>query len=248
MRVLVTRPEPDAMKLAARIEALDHEVTVEPLMAVDFADCEHVDLSEAQALIATSRNGLRGLKAQRADRIGSKLPLFAVGPGTAAEARKLGFELILAGKGTALDLIPEIVANVDPQAGMLVQLAGDTLAVDIAGELQHHGFRVAQPIVYRMKPAEKLSVDTLTQLQDGEIDAVLLLSPRTAEIWVSLLARYNLKDAARRILHVCLSPAVARRLAPLGSIRIETAAEPTLDEVLALIATDTVMAQGRPRL
>ena len=66
MRVIITRPEPDALKLKARIEDLDHEATVEPLMAVDFEDGELVDLSEVQAVIATSKNGLRALKVQGA--------------------------------------------------------------------------------------------------------------------------------------------------------------------------------------
>lgn len=235
MRIVVTRPEPDALKLAARIEALDHETTIAPLMAVDFDDADIVDLSEAQALIATSKNGLRGLKAQGAHRIASKLPLFTVGPGTANEGRRLGFELILAGKGGARDLVPEIVANVDPHAGMLVHLAGDMLAFDLASELEMHGFRVAQPVVYRMQPAMALPDDLVEQIRTGEAEAVLLLSPRTADIWVRLIGRHALAPMARRMLHLCLSPAVARRLAPLGAVRIETAAAPTLDDVLALI-------------
>jgi uroporphyrinogen-III synthase len=235
MRVIITRPEPDALKLKARIEALDHEATVEPLMSVDFEDGELVDLTEAQALIATSKNGIRALKVQGAHTIAAKLPLFAVGPGTAAEARKLGFELILAGKGTGRDLMPEIVANMDPQAGLLVHLVGDQIAFDLAGELQHCGFRVTQPIVYRMKPATTLTRDTIQQIYDGEADAVMLLSPRTADIWVKLIKKYDLGATAACLLHLCLSPAVARRLAPLGPLRIETAETPSLDGMLALV-------------
>ena len=38
MRLLVTRPEPEAQRLKARLEELGHEVTVEPLLAVSFDD------------------------------------------------------------------------------------------------------------------------------------------------------------------------------------------------------------------
>lgn len=235
MRIIVTRPEPDALKLKARIEDLDHEATIEPLMAVDFEDGEIVDLAEAQAIVATSRNGVRALKVQGIEDAATRLPIFTVGPGTAQEARNLGFELVLAGKGNARDLVPEIVANLDPHAGLLVQLAGDVLAADIAPELQAHGFRLLQPVVYAMKAATRLTEDTATQIFDGEADAVMLLSPRTADIWVSLIRRHGLVEPCSRLVHLCLSQAVAKRLTPLGRLRVEVASAPTLDEMLALI-------------
>lgn len=235
MNILVTRPEPDALKLKARLEALDHGVVVEPLMSLEFSDDSPLDLSEVQALIATSRNGLRALKHQRCQAIAAKLPVFVVGAGTADEARKLGFETIVVGAGHARDLVPQIVATVDPQAGLLIHLAGDTLAFDMASELQHHGFRVEQPVVYRMVAAKALKPQTIAAIFDGDLDAVMLLSPRTADIWLSLVKKHGIEEAARGLRHLCLSPAVARRLAPLGLIRIDAAERPTLDEMLALV-------------
>lgn len=235
MRIIVTRPESDARMLQMRLEALDHEVIREPLLAVDFATAEAIELAGAQAVIATSRNGLRGLERRNMVAEAKKLPLFAVGPGTVAAARALDFELILSGRGTARDLVPEILAHLDPHAGHIVHLAGDTLAFDLADELAQHGFRIVQPVVYRMVPAKALSATTAFEINAGEADAVMLLSPRTADVWVSLLRKQNLVDASRRLLHLCLSPAVARRLAPLGPVRIETAAHPSLDDLLALV-------------
>jgi uroporphyrinogen-III synthase len=236
MRVIITRPEPDALKLKARIENLEHEVVLEPLTTLSFDEADLVDLTETQALIATSRNGLRGLKVQGAHTIAAKLPLFVVGPGTAETARKLGFELILAGKGTARDLVPEIVGNVDPQAGMLVHLAGDRLAFDLSAELEEHGFRISTPVVYRMLPAATLTRSTLEQIVIGDADAVMLLSPRTADIWVSLVRKHGVVEHAARMTHLCLSAAVARRLAALGRpVRSEIAATPTLEDMLSLL-------------
>src|SRR6478609_3379311 len=66
MRLLVTRPEPDALKLRALLEEHGHQAAVEPLLRVSFDDADPIDLEGVQALIATSRNALRTLKSHPA--------------------------------------------------------------------------------------------------------------------------------------------------------------------------------------
>ena len=235
MRLLITRPEPDALRLKARLEKLGHEATVAPLLTTSFENAEPIDLSEVQALIATSRNGLKALKAQGAHKIAALLPLFAVGHATAQEAKTLGFSEIITGGGTVASLIPAIIASADPQSDVLLHLAGDELAGQLLSELELHGFRVLQPIVYRMIPATTFDLDTADQIESGEIEGVLLLSPRTASIYAELIVQQGLQTAARRLTHYCLSPSVARRLTPLAPLLIETAETPTLDAVLDLL-------------
>ena len=241
MRLLVTRPEPDALKLRAALEEHGHHATVEPLLQVSFEDADPVDLDGVQALIATSRNGLRALKSHPALAEARALPLFAVGGATAKEARALGFEMVVTGAGTAQELVVHIVSALDPAAGLLLHLAGDTLAGDLRGALEEHGFRVLQPQVYRMLAATALSEDTVEQLAMGEIDGVILLSPRTTQVYATLIRKQGLATVARGLAHFCLSAEVARRLEPLGKVRTQIAEAPRLEEVLALI--DAVAAQ-----
>jgi uroporphyrinogen-III synthase len=235
MRLLVTRPEPDALKLSAVLQEAGHEATVDPLLTVSFEDGEPVDLEGAQALIATSRNALRALKGGPILAEARHLPLFAVGKATAAEARALGFEVVVTGAGTAAQLVAHIVSALDPAAGLLVHLAGDTVATDLKGELEAHGFRVAQPVVYRMLSAATFAEDTVEQLAMREIDGVILMSPRTAAIYARLVRKHGLTQAVRQLPHFCLSAAVARRLEPLGPPPTQVAEQPRLEEVLALI-------------
>ncbi len=61
MRILVTRPEPDASATGQRLEALGHQVTTEPMLQVEFLPIDPVAFTGAQAVIATSRNALRAL-------------------------------------------------------------------------------------------------------------------------------------------------------------------------------------------
>jgi uroporphyrinogen-III synthase len=235
MRLLVTRPEPDALKLRAALEEHGHQATVEPLLSVSFEDGDELDLEGVQALIATSRYALRALKSHPQLGLARKLPLFAVGRATANDGRTLGFETVVTGAGTAEELVAHIVSVADPAAGLLLHLTGDTLAGDLSGELETHGFRVLQPVVYRMRPATVLADDTVEQLAMGEIEGVILMSPRTATIYASLMHKHGLTSVARRLTHFCLSDAIARRLQPLGAVPTEIAEAPRLEEVLALI-------------
>ena len=235
MRFLVTRPEPDALKLRAALEEMGHEATVEPLLQVSLEDTDAIDFEGVQAIIATSRNALRALRSHPGRAIARTLPLFAVGKATAEEARTLGFETVITGAGTVEELATHIVSVADPANGFLLHLAGDRLAGDLKGELEQQGFRVLQPVVYRTVALSSFSDDTREQLASGEIDGVILLSPRTATIYAALMAKHGLVAVARQLVHFCLSEAVAKRLAPLGPVSTEIAEAPRLQEVLALI-------------
>jgi uroporphyrinogen-III synthase len=235
MRLLVTRPEPDALTLKARLEELGHEATVAPMLTVSFENADPIDLSEVHAVIATSRNGLKALKAQGAHRIAASLPIYVVGHATAREAQSLGFTEIIVGGGTVSSLIPEIVGSADPHTDVLLHLAGDEVAGELVRELELHGFRVMQPIVYRMVPTTAFTPDVEEQIETGEVEGVLLFSPRTAAIYTDLIVQHGLIKASQRLNHYCLSRAVAQRLAPIAPVRIELAETPTLDAMLSLL-------------
>ncbi|MCL4767227.1 MAG: uroporphyrinogen-III synthase [Hyphomicrobiaceae bacterium] len=236
MRLLVTRPEPDAAALRAHLVAQGHEVLIEPLITIRFDNADPIELDGVQALIATSRNGLRALAASPAFDDALMLPLFAVGPGTAATARALGFRQVVKGPGTGRQLVSFIVERADVNGGPLLHLAGDTLAFDFASELARLGFHVLRPVVYAAEPATRLSGSTAARLSSNRIDGVLLLSPRTAEIYVRLVAAHGLADAVRGLTHYCISAVAAAQLEQLAPAKVEVAAEPNLQEVLALTA------------
>lgn len=136
MRLLVIRPEPDALRLKAALEELGHEATVEPLPASPSRAAMPSTSKGTLALIVTSRNALRVLRSSPALAEARHLPLFAVGKATADEARTLRFEMVVTGAGTAAELVAHLVSALDTAAGLIVHLAGDTLAAKLKGELE----------------------------------------------------------------------------------------------------------------
>ena len=61
-----------------------------------------------------------------------------------------------------------------------------------------------QAVVYRSVAAKSLSEETVEQLAEGEIEGVILLSPRTAAVYASLMRRQGLSTVARTLTHFCV--------------------------------------------
>lgn len=241
MRVLVTRPEPDGLKLKGLLEARGHEADVEPLMHTTYLEFDPAELDGVTTVIVTSRNALRAIKGAANPGVLRGLTIYTVGAATADEARRMGFGTVIKGPGTAAALIQVIASTLDPMEEMLLHLRGDKVAVDMRGELESLGFRLVEAVVYRIEAVDRLSSETVDRLSDGEIEGVMLMSPQTAAIYARLVQRYRLKDAVAQVLHLCLSDAVAARLAPLGDVPIDVAEAPTVEEMLAL--TDLAAAK-----
>ncbi len=235
MHVLLTRPEPDSIRLKGLLEKRGYAALAAPLSSFVAIGLEPGELEGVTGLIATSRNALRALVGGDALAAARGLTVFAVGAATAEEARRMGFARVVRGPGTASDLGPLIASMVDPAEEMLLHLAGERLAVDLAGELEQLGIRVLNATVYRMEMAEALPAETIGALRTGAIDAVMLMSPQAAAIWVRLVQRHDLVASVSQIAHLCLSEAVARRLQPLGQLQIDVADQPNLEEMLALV-------------
>lgn len=237
MRILLTRPKAEAEAMQALLTADGHEVTLAPLLAIALEDIPIDTVAGASGLIATSRNALKALARAPALPIARAKPLFTVGPATSEFARSLGFHDIRQGTGTAASLVPLISANRDGFGrSPLVHLAGDHTAFDLETALRGLGQQVSQVRAYRQVAAESLSPDVIAKASNGGLDAVVLMSPRTARIWSGLVKAYGIEDISRKMTHVCLSGAVAEGIGFSPKPPIAIAVQPQASEIVALIA------------
>lgn len=237
MRLLVTRPEPDASREAEALAARGHEVVLAPLLAVEFYGDAPLELEGAQGLIVTSRNALKALASRRELGQALKLPLFAVGEATARAARELGFARVTTGPGTGAALAELISGELKPDRGPLVHLAGETLAFDLKSALERQRFTVRQPVLYQAVPARALPAEALSLLKAGKFDGVILMSPRTAKTFAGLVTRHGLVTQGKSLVCYCLSEAVAEAVASLG-LEVRVAAHPREEDVLALLDSE----------
>src|SRR5262245_8307399 len=89
MRVLVTRPEPDGERTAAKLRALGHDVMLAPLLRVETVDADLDGTWDAVAL--TSMNAVRAVAGRPGLERVLACPVFAVGGRTADAAFAQGF-------------------------------------------------------------------------------------------------------------------------------------------------------------
>lgn len=229
MRLLITRPQPDAGEIATELERRGHRCVIAPLMTV-VTHAVDLPLSGVQALLLTSRNGVRALAAATPRR---NIPVLAVGPGTAAAAADEGFS-VEAGAGDVAALGSLVRATLKPGAGPLLWITGKHIRGDLRADLRAAGYDVARHILYDAQTVSALPPSCAAALQAHEIDGALFFSPRTAQTFVRILAMASLEPTVKSVTAFCLSPAVAAALASLPWQRIEIAGRTDRDALLDL--------------
>jgi uroporphyrinogen-III synthase len=230
MRILVTRPWEDGREIAARLAERGHQALLAPLLEPRFHQgplLEEGELDDVQAVLATSANGIRALNRRTARR---DLPIFAVGPQTADEARKSGFSNVRSADGDAKTLAQAATGWATRQ-GVLLHVCAQDAPGTLAEILGQRGFTVRRCALYSIEPATQLPAEAKAALQEGALDAVMFFSPRTARIFAVLAHDLPIESLAA----LCISPAAAQALAPLHFARIAMAERPNQDAMLALV-------------
>jgi len=232
-RALITRPQEDSADLAIALARRGIAPILAPMMRIEYASADiETEIAPAQAILFTSRNGVRAFSRVSPRR---DIAAFAVGDSTAALARDNGFVNVESANGDNADLARLVIDRLVPSDGMLFHAAGATIAGDLSGALDKAGFRTVRRTLYNAKAVDRLA-DTATAMRNGELDYVLFFSPRTARIFVELVAAARLGDACRSLTAVCLSDAVASEVASLAWKDIGVANLATTDAVLNVIA------------
>jgi len=214
MHLLVTRPHPDANELIDQLQASGHQVSYFPLLEIKFHSNVKLPEKLPQAVLITSANGARGLGRHMQMSELTSVPAITVGPASAKAAQDAGFENIAqTGRGDVIGLIEHVRQHLRPENGPLLYASGTKTTGDLVGELQKNGFCVDRAVLYEAEPATQLPEDICqmvnSQGQD-KLDGVLLFSPRTAKIWLSLTKGCISSDVLAKIKYYCLSENVAK--------------------------------------
>lgn len=233
MRVLITRPEPDASAFAALCEQQGLTPIKAPVMEI-VVKTRTLELQDVGALAFTSANGVRAFCANSDHR---SLPVFAVGAATAAAARAAGFKNVRVAEGdvSALTaLIRDARADID---GAVLHIAGAHRAGDLAANLEALGIASRRDVLYEAREIASLPKAAKAALAaDPPVEWAAFFSPRAASLFLRLVADAGLQDRLRQVRAACLSEAVAAAAGKASWRAVGRATETTAEGLLALIA------------
>ena len=234
MKVLVTRPEPDATAFAQLCRQRGLTPVLAPAMTVRIRAAP-VDLTGVGALAFTSANGVRAFAANSAER---GLKLFAVGHATAGAARNEGFDDIVIAGGDVRSLAQTVAAHKSDLQGEVLHVAGADRAGDLIAALKSHGVPARRAVLYKAEEAARLPRAAAEALQaDPPAEWAAFFSPRTAALFVKLVRAAGLERQLGKVRAACLSQAVAEAASDASWNKVTVAGGRTADDMIDLIAS-----------
>lgn len=225
LRLLLTRPEPEASRSAEILRQRGYEVRTVPLMQIEQLEFDPMACLDADGFILTSQRAAFALPEGQEDK-----PVFATGARTAKAARARGYARIASAEGDWHDLAELIVQTTD-QGQTLCHLCGQRQRGDIRAYLGSHGIHYQQLIVYTAKDLHQPTSELRAWLNTGEPGCVLFYSPATAAIWQNL----NLRAFEHHA--ICISVATAAELRADRWARIAVANSPNEEALWQCLET-----------
>lgn len=235
MRLIVTRPEPDASRTAEALVGLGHQPILSPMLDLHFDAAATLPEKPYQAVLATSGNAVRALAGHPQRVRLADLPMLAVGDQTALEGRRAGFAVARSAGGALGDLVRLASRDLDGRGGPLLYLAGDVQAGDLAALLVAEGFQVDTVVIYRTEARKRLTLPAEAALRSGAADGVLVFSRRSAEAFSQAVTAANLAPLPDRVACFCLSANVAEPLRAVAPGPVLVAERPEQLSVFALL-------------
>jgi uroporphyrinogen-III synthase len=230
-RIVITRPEADALRLAARLRQVGAIPVIAPAIRIEFTDPPELDRALAEIrrydwVIFTSRSGVEAVFRRTATLEGPKVA--AIGPATAQALRTRGIEPDLIPREYVAEAILEALGEVRGLAFLLPR--ADIAREALAEGLRQRGAQVAEIAAYRTIPEPKRPADL------GRVDAITFTSSSTVR---GFLAGGPIPPGAKI---VCIGPITARTARQCGLAVAAVAEQYTEDGLVA--ALEAALAQG----
>ncbi|MFD2205004.1 uroporphyrinogen-III synthase [Kiloniella antarctica] len=232
---LVTRPVVDHEPFVSELKTMGRDVILFPVFDILFYPEDKLDLSNVQAILITSANGVRALCQNSND---FSFPVYCVGNSSAEAARDAGFEKVYSANGDVADLAELVCENLPLGGGVLVHPAASKLAGDLGKILTAKGFCYQRKILYEAKAITQLNFVVTNLIKSNNIKEISFFSPRSSRTFSKLLKQEKLEDKLQGCRAYCLSPAVSKYLEDIKGMEVVAAEHPTRQSLLRLMAAD----------
>lgn len=239
MKILITRPEPDASDLAVKLVSRGYRVLTAPIVDVIQYKNNLINLEKISVVITSSKNGIRSLARVNNNR---NICLYVVGKASKEEAERIGYTNIKAGPGDAIGLCKLISKKRSPSNDNLLYISGKHQSFDISSYLISKKFNIKTVILYEVRAKKRFPKKIIQAIENKEIDALLFYSPRVAEIFMKFIQEKNLVNQVKNFDVFCISAKVAKKIENIGCRRILIANSPDQKSIFSLL--DSVASIG----
>lgn len=225
--VLITRPTPAGEKLGKLLQQLGFNVLLSPMMTIASCEAPRPAIDGISAVMFTSKNAVAAIYGKQGEIAPLiSLPCFCVGCQTSEAANKAGFNNIITGNGDGLDLASAVQEKM-PSGSSLLHIRGKNIKSASEEALTPIKYRIVQWQVYKAEAATEIRPEIITAMRQKGVDIALFFSPRTAEIFASLVNAAGLADCCSSISAIAISRRVADALEALSWEQISIAKEPS---------------------
>lgn len=235
MRLLITRPQPDAERTARALRSRGRYALVAPLLHIEPTTDVPLPDQPWGAIAFTSASAVTAFAAHPAKAGLLHLPVFTVGARTEEVAHAAAFSEVQSAYGDVAALASLIVSHLADRTKPILYLSGEDRAGDLESLLAQYGFAVHTVPIYRAVPATRLPESARAALANDRIDGVLHFSRRTVEAFLAAIEADHLRERGLALRHLCLSADVAAPLIAAGAERVEVARRLDQDALLALL-------------
>ncbi|HXL69949.1 MAG TPA: uroporphyrinogen-III synthase, partial [Rhizomicrobium sp.] len=135
--------------------------------------------------------------------------------------------------GDAATLAQAVARWADPRAGILLHAAGEEASGALCERLTAHGFQTRRENLYRMEKATRLPEQAVQAIRQGEVEAALFFSPKSAALFAECVAKEDL--TTDRLIAISISANTAQALKGLSFAEVRIASRPDQDALLTCL-------------
>jgi uroporphyrinogen-III synthase len=205
MSVLITRSREDSAFLKEELlQGTKAPILIEPMIEVSIeAKSRNLDLLQYDSLIFTSKNAVSYVKQYDYSEFLDK-KCFAIGDSTKAALEEIGFHDI---HNAHNDIEGLVSAVLESESSASLYFRGETITKDLKEEVS-----CDEMVCYRVIGAKRFSKDLVEKLQRGEIKTILFFSENTANVFLSLCAKYEIANFLKETTILTISTKLSRSI------------------------------------
>jgi uroporphyrinogen III methyltransferase/synthase len=242
-RVLVTRPREQAAELSHALRELGADVLLAPLIriaspadpwplqraAADIQTFEWVVLTSGNAADAFAR-ALSAVSGRSS--LPASIGVCAVGPATAAQARKHGLAVDLVADEWTAEGVVAALMDTGPMKGRRVLIPRADIAREyVASALRRAGAEVTEVVAYRTVPEERVPDEVQEALAAGLVDVVIFTSGSAVRSFAAIFGA----DASRMLQRAAVAVIGPTTAGAARQAGIPVAIQPATFAVPALV-------------